>query len=471
MDYQIFIKGEDRTDRIKDWSRVGDRIQIVYSDGKSYMYGKDNVEIIESALLDKKGNNVFEYLKRIATVVSLENEQVGNILEHQYSKIDFVSSKSVLANFLTAKLPESQKTISNVIFPFGYNESQKIAVEKALANDLSIVEGPPGTGKTQTILNIIANAVRLGESVAVVSGNNSATKNVQEKLEKYNVDFISAYLGSVENKRVFIDNQEKKSLPNIKEWELSQGKKNEIETNLQLLSSQLDEKLRQKNRLAELRQMRDALLIEYKHFDKNYHAGKSDLYDDFLKNKNSDKIAEIAIFVENYKFREKHDNWYKVIKWFERLKLYFRYGIIDKAAFKDKTEIFISICHDQFYTKKIEEITTEIDSIEKELKYFDFEEKMKRYSEFSMQFFRDKLASKYADKDRQVFSQNELWKDPNKFIEEYPVILSTTYSLRSSLSSKTIYDYVIIDESSQVNLATGALALSCARKAVIVGDL
>lgn len=62
------------------------------------------------------------------------------------------------------------------IFPFGFNISQKQAVDKALENNLSIIEGPPGTGKTQTILNIIANAVIRGESVAVVSSNNSATK-------------------------------------------------------------------------------------------------------------------------------------------------------------------------------------------------------------------------------------------------------------------------------------------------------
>lgn len=33
-----------------------------------------------------------------------------------------------------------------------------------------------------------------------------------------------------------------------------------------------------------------------------------------------------------------------------------------------------------------------------------------------------------------------------------------------------IYDYLIIDEASQVDVATGALALSCARNVVIVGD-
>ena len=36
---------------------------------------------------------------------------------------------------------------------------------------------------------------------------------------------------------------------------------------------------------------------------------------------------------------------------------------------------------------------------------------------------------------------------------------------------RDLYDYVIVDEASQVDLATGVLALSCAKKAVIVGDL
>jgi KaiC/GvpD/RAD55 family RecA-like ATPase len=47
--------------------------------------------------------------------------------------------------------------------------SQKSATEKALTEQISVIEGPPGTGKTQTILIIIANAVINGKKVAVVS--------------------------------------------------------------------------------------------------------------------------------------------------------------------------------------------------------------------------------------------------------------------------------------------------------------
>ena len=55
-------------------------------------------------------------------------------------------------------------------------------------------------------------------------------------------------------------------------------------------------------------------------------------------------------------------------------------------------------------------------------------------------------------------------------LSEYPIILSTTFSSRSSLGGDIAYDYLIMDEASQVDIATGALALSGAKRAIIVGD-
>lgn len=54
--------------------------------------------------------------------------------------------------------------------------------------------------------------------------------------------------------------------------------------------------------------------------------------------------------------------------------------------------------------------------------------------------------------------------------KEYPIILSTTFSSLSSLQRDAVYDYIIMDEASQVSVETGALALSCAKNAIIVGD-
>lgn len=43
--------------------------------------------------------------------------------------------------------------------------------------------------------------------------------------------------------------------------------------------------------------------------------------------------------------------------------------------------------------------------------------------------------------------------------------------MKSCASANYLFDYVIMDEASPVDIVTGALALSCARNAVIVGDL
>lgn len=89
----------------------------------------------------------------------------------------------------------------------------------------------------------------------------------------------------------------------------------------------------------------------------------------------------------------------------------------------------------------------------------------------SMALLKDKLARKYeGNTERVVFVEEDLWKNSYDVLAEYPVILSTTFSSRNSLKEDVIYDYLIMDEASQVDIATGALALSCARNVVIVGD-
>jgi hypothetical protein len=89
-----------------------------------------------------------------------------------------------------------------------------------------------------------------------------------------------------------------------------------------------------------------------------------------------------------------------------------------------------------------------------------------------MKLFQAELAERFTyGKKRTIFTKDALWKDFASFIKEYPVVLSTTHSLRSCASANYLFDYVVMDEASQVDIVTGALALSCARNAVIVGDL
>lgn len=88
----------------------------------------------------------------------------------------------------------------------------------------------------------------------------------------------------------------------------------------------------------------------------------------------------------------------------------------------------------------------------------------------SMMIFKNYLAEKYEKENRPIFNLEDLWKNSKEFLKEYPLILSTTFSSSTSLNSTITYDYLIIDEASQVDIATGALALSCAKNVIIVGD-
>src|SRR5947208_2075916 len=63
------------------------------------------------------------------------------------------------------------------------NPSQQEAVRFALAaQDLAIIHGPPGTGKTTTVVELIRQAVRRGDKVLVCAPSNLAVDNLLERL-------------------------------------------------------------------------------------------------------------------------------------------------------------------------------------------------------------------------------------------------------------------------------------------------
>ena len=68
-------------------------------------------------------------------------------------------------------------------FHTALNPSQQAAVQFALsAQDLAIIHGPPGTGKTTTVVEFIIQAIRRGEKVLAVAPSNTAVDNLLEKL-------------------------------------------------------------------------------------------------------------------------------------------------------------------------------------------------------------------------------------------------------------------------------------------------
>lgn len=64
------------------------------------------------------------------------------------------------------------------------NPQQAEAVDRALSTPLTVITGPPGTGKSQVVVNILSNCVTSGQTVLFASNNNKPLEEVQQRLAK-----------------------------------------------------------------------------------------------------------------------------------------------------------------------------------------------------------------------------------------------------------------------------------------------
>jgi ATP-dependent RNA/DNA helicase IGHMBP2 len=71
------------------------------------------------------------------------------------------------------------------------NDPQRAAVDCALrSEDVALVHGPPGTGKTRTLVEIIAQAVARGERVLATGASNGAVDNLGLRLVRAGLDVV-----------------------------------------------------------------------------------------------------------------------------------------------------------------------------------------------------------------------------------------------------------------------------------------
>lgn len=72
------------------------------------------------------------------------------------------------------------------------NESQKRALQNSNSKIVSVISGPPGTGKSYTIANLAAEKVSKGQSVLISSKNAEALAVIESKIkENLNIDNIT----------------------------------------------------------------------------------------------------------------------------------------------------------------------------------------------------------------------------------------------------------------------------------------
>lgn len=373
----------------------GEYIKIIDENGRAEAHHKSKVSFEDSSLNQKHPKLVFDYLKQMSAHISVM-EDGRTILAEHYEKITKISKESVLANYLSGASIKTRSISNTPIFPFGFNLSQKKAVITALENSISIIEGPPGTGKTQTILNIIANVVAKGKTVGVVSGNNSATSNVQEKLKKNGFGFITSLLGNLSNKAEFFQNNQGE-VPDITDWSIEAEDIKGLNEQLDSTSKALDELLEKQNKIAKLKDELSKLEVEQKYFENNFkddfiEASKfslrrrwpSDFILEFIAH--LDKVPEATI----------------ASKLKTRIYLLFKFGIYKYRFFYDNYEGINNSLKRDYYKSSIEERKKQINVLESKLENKSFKEVMETYADISAKLFKSSLHKRYSNKTRET---------------------------------------------------------------------
>lgn len=430
--------------------------RVTYSNGY-YENLEGNEVYVTRTPIDKNGGSTWDYLRKLAAETGLMVEDEENILSKQYDLVDLKRDNVPLAQYLGDKTElRIYREPKQIFYPFGCNASQKAAVEAALTHQVSIIQGPPGTGKTQTILNIIANLLMGNKTVLVVSNNNSAVDNVAEKLSAEGLGFIIAKLGSVQNKEAFIANQA--DYPIMDGWAIEEGSvKLKASEALRSVSQGFDAQLRQ----AQLKAEYDALSKETKY---NELLQQECVDNDWLDSKSSSKLMSLLNLYQMITERGCKPGFWFRIKWA------FSLGMKMFSFLGGKPAFVIASLETAYYISRKSEIEHELASIEATLQDIDIKQCTQKLRSSSLALLKSKVAKHYKNSARRKFNIKDIKPRSEEFLKEYPVVLSTTYSSKSCISKDMVFDYVIMDEASQVDIKTGALALSCALNAVIVGD-
>lgn len=371
-------------------------------------------------------------------------------------------SRSVLWTYLKGRLQQKKTLPGHLVFPFSSNLSQMDALEMAMTQRLSVIEGPPGTGKTQTILNLIANLVMRGKSVAVVSGGNAAVDNVREKLDKAGFICLGASLGNKENQKTFFDAASQRLDVTCPFERLSSKERIQLTLGLDKLVRRSRERFLleteiQKSRetVRELKTQIRTLtsFLERRSLEDVYPRGLGRLGQkrlDALRNCLLERLSTHGPF-----------------SWKDRMHLFLKFGIhMDKTlldTFRDEPRLLGLM----LLRARLSQTEARLDEGERRLEAC--KQAVVDLQNVSRRLFED-WYRRHVDRMERGFDLQNYRTSFSGFMASYPLVLSTTFSLSSCTQKGYLYDCLIIDEASQVTIPSAASAMAMARSVVIVGD-
>ena len=105
---------------------------------------------------------------------------------------------------------DKQVSPADIVLPIIADSSQLEAIYEAVHDKTFILHGPPGTGKSQTITNIIANALYKGKRVFICSGKDGCPLRCAKQIGSYRAGSVLSGNSFQQTKKSAVISQLKK---------------------------------------------------------------------------------------------------------------------------------------------------------------------------------------------------------------------------------------------------------------------
>lgn len=184
-------------------------IPLIFNTFKSYIKSIDGWEIIKAAFLGHFSFSRFIMWNDIKSRCDdlRKNKIVSSLID---GKIAWEVSLAETEN------PDLNIHPSALAVPTSADSSQLSAIYDASSGESFVLHGPPGTGKSQTITNMIANALYQDKSVLFVAEKMAALSVVQKRLAKLGLDPFCLELHSNKAQKRAVLSQLEKTLNIVK---------------------------------------------------------------------------------------------------------------------------------------------------------------------------------------------------------------------------------------------------------------
>lgn len=166
-------------------------------------------------LLWSRGDDDADALRCRATLWRVERDRVGVYvdgdppewmetpgfnLDEDAPQVTFERGARAIKSFLTSPQHHDEATLREILFgassprfveadpgwtprDASLNDAQRVASARALAaSHIALIHGPPGTGKTRTLIEVILQSTSRGEQVLASAASNLAVDNLAERL-------------------------------------------------------------------------------------------------------------------------------------------------------------------------------------------------------------------------------------------------------------------------------------------------